>query len=111
MIYALLIRLILALTVMVAPTGASLAAAIDDAMRCMIKHGNGKIKLDQQSMNACTRAIDSGDLSNDDLALAYVNRAAKRQIKGDLNLAIFDLSTAIRLKPFYIDAISARRGV
>ena len=56
----------------------------------------------------CTRAIDSGDLSIENLADAFNYRGVAYGHKGDYDRAIRDYDEAIRLDPEYADAFFNR---
>jgi tetratricopeptide (TPR) repeat protein len=62
----------------------------------------------QQQVAACTRAIDSNQLSDYDLVLALGCRGNKRLAEGDLDGAVADYSRAIRLEPYDSDLYSDR---
>jgi tetratricopeptide (TPR) repeat protein len=48
---------------------------------------------------ACTRAIESGRLSKQNLAVAYTSRGVEWRAKGDIDRAIIDHTDAIRVDP------------
>ena len=96
-----MVRLILVLLAFVAFSGAARAGAVDDAEQCKSSSGNAAIQY-------CTKAINSGELSAGDLASTYFERGSKYQIKRDSARAIFNYSQAIKLKPFFIQALLAR---
>lgn len=56
------------------------------------------------AIEACTRALESGDLSNDDAALALNDRGNAYNRNGDFDRAIDSYNEAIRRKPNYADA-------
>src|SRR5262249_32721304 len=57
---------------------------------------------------ACTRLIESSQLSNDNLAGAFNNRGSEYRAKRDYDRAIADFSEAIRLVPNYAKAFNNR---
>ena len=68
--------------------------AEDDAKKCA--EGTGDLDLD---IEHCTRAIDSGDLSIEDRAIAFINRGITYYKKGQYDEMITDFTQVIRLKP------------
>ena len=79
------------LVLVLAFAGAAWAAGIDDAKQCASTSGD-------LSIHYCTRAIQSGELSNRGLARTFYNRGVKYSRKGDYDRAIRDYDQAIRLK-------------
>jgi tetratricopeptide (TPR) repeat protein len=61
-----------------------------------------------QRIAACTRAITSGRLNNDNLAAAFYNRGIEWGERRDFDRAISDYSEALRLKPQYTEAHNNR---
>lgn len=66
----------------------------DDAQRCYMASGDTS-----QTIQYCTRAIESGKLTNSELSTTYSNRGGVYETRGDLELAIADLNAAVRLNP------------
>jgi len=89
-------RLAFALTICAACSGHAAAAA--EQTRC---EGGGDPQI---AIAACTRLIESGTLNNEALAVAFFNRAANHQDKGDLPSALVDYEKAARIKPGFADA-------
>jgi tetratricopeptide (TPR) repeat protein len=58
----------------------------------------------RKSIEHCTRAISAGDLSSEDLALAYVNRAISYRRLRLFDEAIRDCEKALGMESDYIDA-------
>jgi lipoprotein NlpI len=83
----------------------SMANGYDDAQAGIteLKNGNnaGAILL-------LTRAIDSGQILNDDRAIAYFNRGLAWANNGKYNKAIADYNDAIRFNPHLADAFHGR---
>ncbi len=75
-------------------TGTALAEWTDDAKRCYLSGGDKS-----QVIQYCTRAIESGRLDTSELSITYSNRAGQYNARGDVELAIADYNTAIRLNP------------
>lgn len=59
-------------------------------------------------IEACTRAIGSGELTQKDLAATYNNRGIAYSAKGDLERAIADFDKSLELYPGYINALMDR---
>jgi tetratricopeptide (TPR) repeat protein len=74
---------------------------VDDADTCRKSSGNITIA-------ACTREIDSGTLTGNDLAFAYYHRGISYYDKGEYDLAIADYTKAIELEPEYPFTYRAR---
>jgi tetratricopeptide (TPR) repeat protein len=75
----------------------------DDAQKCKDMGGDDAIA-------ACTRAIASGQLSQQNLATTYYNRGYEYRAKEEYDAAIADESEAIRLDPTLVGAFN-NRGV
>ena len=78
-------------------------SGLDDAKKCAERTGDPELDVDY-----CTRAIDSGNLSNEGLGTTFNNRGNAYLGKGEYDLAIADYNQAIRLKPDYALAFSNR---
>jgi lipoprotein NlpI len=79
-----------------------LAQSNDDFKLCV---ANSQANPDS-ALRSCTAAIQSGNLSQRDLATAFNNRGNAYFGKGDDDHAIQDYSQAIRLNPTYSSAFS-----
>src|ERR1700693_588710 len=84
-----------------AMAGSTAVSRADDVDTCLKGTGD-------ETLAACTRAIDSGRLEGNDLAVAYLNRGIAYKDKGDRGRAISDLDEAIRLNPSSADAYRTR---
>lgn len=63
------------------------------------------------AIDRCTRAIQSGRLSNERLTRAFYERAQAHVLRGNSDLAIHDFSAAIKLNPQFVSAFSERGWV
>ncbi len=84
-------------------TGAAMlvgiAGAREDVQRCYEETEDLKLKV-----SLCTRAIESGELGNQNLAVSLVNRGIARRRLGQDEAAIADYSRAIELSPRLVSA-------
>ena len=87
--------------VLVVTTGAALAQVDEDFDICAIDDGS---ITPQVQIEHCTRAIESGALSQVDTATTYYNRALSHQDANRPDLALADYGEAIRLDPDYASA-------
>jgi len=69
--------------------------------------GNPEVDWDQQ-IKSCTALIQSGAESNENVGIAFFNRALAYENKEDFERAIADFSEAIRLDPNDADALFYR---
>ena len=60
---------------------------------------------------ACTRNIQSGRFTGQNLAVAFTNRGLAYKSKGQWDRAIADFSEAIRLKPDFVTAFNNRGNI
>jgi tetratricopeptide (TPR) repeat protein len=74
-----------------------------DFRRCAANDRRPEIAID-----ACTRAIESDQLNNEALAIAFSNRGHKYSLTGQLDLAIDNFNRANRLKPDFPNNLSNR---
>ena len=93
-------RVILVL-VFLALVGSARAGGHDDAEQCASTSGD-------LSIHYCTRAIQSGELSDRSLAGAFNNRGIAYKNKGEYDRAIRDYDQAIQLKPDFAYAFNNR---
>ncbi|MBS0243764.1 MAG: hypothetical protein JSS20_16430 [Proteobacteria bacterium] len=77
------------------------AAKADDLKMCIYENGDVAIE-------ACNRAINSGQYSGTDLANAYINRGAEWLHKKDYDRCISDENVALKLYPKSTLAYNAR---
>jgi tetratricopeptide (TPR) repeat protein len=77
------------------------AAVTPDEQVCYTGSGDAAIE-------ACNRAISSGQVRDDNLAIAYCNRAVEYKNKGDYDRAMNDLNQALRIDPRYPAAYAIR---
>jgi len=75
----------------------------DDAQRCY--RGGGDPTL---TIRYCTQAIESGKLSDENLSITYVNRGGLLLNKGEVERALADYNTAVRLNSDNSQAYVAR---
>lgn len=87
--------------VLLAAAGAAQGQA--DAERCASISGNPDLAIQH-----CTRAIESGRYSGEDLARLHFNRGIEWSAKGDHDRAIADYDATLRLSPRYGDAFHNR---
>lgn len=99
-----LFRLFAGLALWVGVCTPAMAQLSPDWTQCV---GGPRISKDQ-SIAACTRIIDGGKETGENLAIAFNNRGLAYYDKGDLTRAIADYDQAIRLKPDYATAFYKR---
>ena len=91
---------ILALSVMAGAVAAGAAPAhadaVDQANFCFVYTSGGQ---NDKAIDACTKAISSGDLQDADLVSALINRGVAYKAEGKLDAAIGDYSRALKLAP------------
>jgi lipoprotein NlpI len=85
-------------------TGACWAQSNDDLKKC---YENGPTNADL-ALRYCTAALQSGKLSQEDLANAFINRGNAYDTKGDHDRAIQDYDQAIGVNPKDGDAFMNR---
>ncbi len=95
-------RAILVLVALLALTATS-CGGLDDAKKCA--EGTGDLDLD---IEHCTRAIDSGDLSDENVAIIFYNRGFAYHEKGEYDRAIAYYDLAIQLNPDNAYPLSTR---
>ena len=89
------------LSLLILPSISCAANSDDDGCRSM--SGSAKLKY-----GACSRVIASGRYAGADLAWAYYERGIASNVRGNDDLAVADLSEAIRLRSNYADAYASR---
>lgn len=99
-----LLAVALTLALLAAPAP-SLAAALDDARDGMEAFQSGDIA---RGIRLTTKAILSGELSNQDLAAAYYNRGAMWAEGRVYDRAMADYDQALELDPKMVDAYVSR---
>ena len=90
-------RLILANCLLVFAAGPVLADAIDDARAALVAQDNDELRL-------YTRAIQSRELNNHFLSIAYYNRGSVHFVARDYRAAITDFDSATVIRPGYAQA-------
>ena len=81
----------------------ALAQPVNDAERCTSISGNPDLAIQH-----CTRAIESGRYSGEDLAKLHYSRGNEWAAKGHHDRAIADYNATLRLNPRYSDAFHNR---
>ena len=94
-------RLILALCLLVFAAGPVLADAIDDARAALVAQDNDEL---DEAIRLYTRAIQSRELNNRFLAIAYYNRGTVHFVARDYRAAITDYDSATVIRPGYAQA-------
>ena len=72
------------------------ADAVDQANYCFVYTRSGE---NDKAIDACTKAISSGDLQDADLVSALINRGVAYKAEGKLDQAIDDYTHALKLTP------------
>jgi tetratricopeptide (TPR) repeat protein len=85
---------VLALVWVFAALPASARNWTDDAQQCYKTHGDLTLAI-----TYCTRAIESGQLTNAELSVTYVNRGGHFLDRGEIERSLADFEAAIRLDP------------
>lgn len=88
-----------------AAAGRSGQAQSDDAQDCLSRKQPGAV------IAACTRLIESQQLSEIGLGRAYLHRAAAERDNGQLDFALRDADAALRLDPKSVDAHMVRSTI
>lgn len=99
-----MLRLVLLLFVPLAFADASLAQS-DDVQKCALE---AEASSPDRAIDNCTTAIQSGELSDQELAIAYYNRGFAFYSKSDYDNAIRDYDRSINLQPKYAPALVRR---
>ncbi len=61
---------------------------------------------DREALDLCNRALSEAHMGRKDLAATYVNRGIIRAARGDLDGAIHDYDTALKMKPDLGEALA-----
>ena len=93
----------LAVLLLVAWTGTAQADFTMEIQRCNFGGGHPDIQI-----ISCTRNIESGRFTGQNLAVAFTNRGLAYKKKGQWDKAIADYDEAIRLKPDFVFAFNNR---
>lgn len=72
------------------------ADAIDQANYCFVYTRGGQ---NDKAIDACTKAISSGDLQEGDIVSALINRGVAYKAEGRLDAAIGDYTRALKMVP------------
>ncbi|MBN1255088.1 MAG: tetratricopeptide repeat protein [Deltaproteobacteria bacterium] len=91
-----LLTVLLFLSLMVCFTSPAGAGGLDDA-KAGLAALNGRNY--DEAIRLCNKAIESGELSQADLAITYYNRGLAWVHKGDADKAIVDFTKAIAINP------------
>ncbi len=83
----------------------AMANGYDDAQAGVTELSNGN---NAEAIRLLTRALDSGQIVNGDLAAAYFDRGLAWANSGEYNKAIADYNDAIRFNPHLVDAYHSR---
>jgi lipoprotein NlpI len=100
-----MLRLILLLITLIAFEDTPLAQSNDHAQKCAAERNDSDLTIDY-----CTAAIQSGELSDQDLAIIFNNRGLAYYNKKNYDRAIEDYAQVIRLAPNDADSFY-RRGL
>jgi len=101
-------RWLLILLLLAATPASALAQWNDDAEQCRQLGASPADAASDRRIEICTRAIESGDLTQKNLAATYNNRGTAYYSKGDLERAIADFDKSLELYPGYINALMDR---
>lgn len=83
----------------------AMANGYDDARAGVAELSNGN---NAEAIRLLTRALDSGQIANGDLAAAHFDRGLAWANSGDYDKAIADYNDAIRFNPHLVDAYHSR---
>ena len=84
----------------------ALAQSDDDSKQCLQP---SEVERDaKQRIEVCTRAIESAELSQENLARAYNNRGLAYVAEGEVERAIADFDKSLELHPGYVNALMDR---
>jgi len=83
----------------------AMANGYDDAQAGVAKLTNGN---NAEAIRLLTRALDSGQIMNGDLATAHFDRGIAWANSGNYNNAIADYNAAISINPHFVDAYLSR---
>ncbi len=89
-------------------SGPALAQSTDDAEQCLRLGESEDDAASDRRIAVCTRAIESGVLSQEKLAVTLSSRGATYARKGDLDRAIADYDAALGLYPDFLAALLDR---
>lgn len=93
------------MAVILGTSGSAWANSIEIAKAARLAQDRGDI---DGAIRLYSEAIIAGDLSSENLAIAYNNRGIANWTKGELDSAISDYGTALRLQPDYAEAYHNR---
>lgn len=88
------------------PMAAARAQWNDDAQKCA-----ETTNAPDLAIHHCTKAINSGQLSNENLTITLFNRGVSWEIKRDYDKALEDYNAANRVNPAYVRAYRGRCSV
>ena len=93
-----LIWVVIALLGVMLAAGPALAGPKDDIRAGMKAAQNGDM---EKAIELFTKAIKTGKLSKQNLAITYTNRGAANEDMGQTDLAVLDYNRAIKADPSY----------
>lgn len=103
-----MIRLTVCIAIVILSAAYAIAQRMDAAIRRDFDACNGQSALPDTAISACWRAINSGQLSQDDVAISHNNVGYELARKGEFAQAISQFDRAIEIMPDYAYAFMNR---